>query len=154
MERKYRQRGYQDNSERKDTPVKEKEKEKTKVDPGYGSRPSPRIETRFVDVIRCANCSAVVEATTISFTEQCKKCEADLHSCKNCSYFDPGARFECKKPIELRVAKKAERNMCLLFASKVSVEKQQNNEAKRPAAAPKEQPVSSGRQAFENLFKK
>jgi len=144
MDRKYRQRGYQD--EQKETP---KERPKPKAEPGFGQRPSPRIETRFTDVIRCANCSTAIEMMgNIPFTDQCKKCGADLHSCKNCRYFDPGARFECQKPIEARIAKKADRNMCMQFSVKVSVEKQQ------PQQEVKKENVSSGRKAFDDLFKK
>ena len=144
MDRKYRQRGYQD--DQKEAP---KERPKQKTEPGYGPRQSPRIETRFTDVIRCANCSAVVETLAgVAFTDQCKKCNSDLHSCKNCRFFDPGARFECQKPIEARIAKKADRNMCMQFAVKVSVEKQQ------PQMEVKKETVSSGRKAFDDLFKK
>ena len=146
MDRKYRQRGYQD--DQRDQP---KERPRPKADPGFGPKPPTRIETRFTDVIRCSNCSAIVETMggTVQFTDQCKKCGTDLHSCKNCRYFDPGARFECQKPIETRVVKKADRNMCMQFAVKVSVEKQQPKEAEG-----KKETISSGRKAFENLFKK
>ncbi|MEW6731251.1 MAG: hypothetical protein AB1489_07930 [Acidobacteriota bacterium] len=144
MERKYRQKGYQD--EAKDQP---KTKERAKSEPGYGPRPSPRIETRFMEIMRCANCSAAIENIgEITFTDQCKKCGADLHSCKNCRYFDPGARFECQKPIESRIAKKADRNMCMQFTPKIAVEKQQPRETKKEAN------VSSARKAFDDLFKK
>jgi hypothetical protein len=146
MDRKYRQRGYQD-----DQKDQSRERPKQKPDSGYGPKPSPRIETRFTDAIRCSNCSAAVESIdgSVQFTDQCKKCNADLHSCKNCSYFDPGARFECQKPIETRIAKKADRNMCMQFAMKVSVEKQQPKEYEA-----KKETVSSGRKAFDDLFKK
>jgi hypothetical protein len=144
MDRKYRQKGYQDE------PKEPRERPKQKADPGFGAKPSPRIETRFTDVIRCSNCSAIIETVgNVAFTDQCKKCESDLHSCKNCRYFDPGARFECQKPIEARIPKKGERNMCMQFAVKVSVEKQQPKEVEM-----KKEIISSGRKAFEDLFKK
>jgi hypothetical protein len=146
MDRKYRQRGYQD--DQRDQP---RERPKQKADQGFGAKPPTRIETRFTDVIRCSNCSAIVETMggNVAFTDQCKKCNSDLHSCKNCSFFDPGARFECQKPIEARVAKKGDRNMCMQFAMKVSVEKQQPKEIEG-----KKEVISSGRKAFEDLFKK
>lgn len=148
MDRKYRQKGYQE-----DAPEgKEANKEpKPKQDVGFGSRPSPRIETRYTEVTRCSNCSTIIDVVgNIGFNDQCKKCGTDLHSCKNCCYFDPGARFECQKPIEMRVAKKFDGNMCLQFAMKVSIEKQQAQESKKVT---KEQ-VSPGKLAFDALFKK
>jgi hypothetical protein len=145
---KYRQKGYQEeNTENKEAPKETRAKQEL----GFGSRPSPRIETRYTEVTRCSNCSTIVDTTlAIGFNEQCKKCSADLHSCKNCRYFDPGARFECQKPIEMRVAKKFDGNMCLQFAMKVSVEKQQAQEFKKVT----KEPVSPGKLAFDALFKK
>ena len=144
MERKYRQKGYQEES--KDSP---KERPKSRQD-NFGPRQSAKIETRFTDVIRCSNCSTIFEVIdgNVAFADQCKKCKSDLHSCKNCRYFDPGARFECQKPVDARIAKKTEKNMCMQFAVKVSVEKQ------LPAPETKRENISSGRKAFDDLFKK
>lgn len=143
MDRKYKQKGYQEEQK--------EQRPRSKADSGFGSRPSPRIETRFTDIIRCSNCSSAVEVVgSVSFTDQCKKCQADLHSCKNCIFFDPSAHFECKKPIEARVAKKNERNMCMQFQIKVSVEKLQTT----PKAPRPKEPPSAARQAFDALFKK
>ncbi|MBI4854213.1 MAG: hypothetical protein HY819_20640 [Acidobacteria bacterium] len=145
---KYRQKGYQEeNTETKEPPKESRAKQEL----GFGSRPSPRIETRYTEVTRCSNCSTIVDTTlSIGFNEQCKKCGNYLHSCKNCRYFDPGARFECQKPIEMRVAKKSEGNMCLQFSMKVSVEKQQAQESKKVV----KESISPGKLAFDALFKK
>ncbi len=146
---KYRQKGYQEEITESKEPPKES---RAKQDVGYGSRPSPRIETRYTELTRCSNCSTIIEAIgNIAFNEQCKKCGTDLHSCKNCRYFDPGSRFECQKPIEMRVAKKFDGNMCLQFTMKVSVEKQQAQDSKKIT---KEQVASPGKVAFDALFKK
>lgn len=142
MERKYKHKGYQ---EEQSTPAPTRQK-------SVGFGPSSKIETRFVEVVRCSNCSNIIDTLgAISFTDQCNKCKADLHSCKNCAFFDPAARFECKKPIQARIPKKAERNMCMQFQMKVSVEKLQSSLEyhRRPKEAP-----SAARQAFEALFKK
>lgn len=145
---KYRQKGYQEENTENKEPIKES---RAKQELGFGSRPSPRIETRYTELTRCSNCSTIIDTTlNIGFNEQCKKCGVDLHSCKNCRYFDPGARFECQKPIEMRVTKKFDGNMCMQFSMKVSVEKQQAQELKKVT---KEQ-VSPGKMAFDALFKK
>lgn len=77
---------------------------------------------------------------------QCPKCGFELHSCKQCMYFDPGSRFECMQPVPVRIAKKDARNDCQLYEMRVTREK----ETSTPAAA---RPTDA-RQAFENLFKK
>jgi len=35
----------------------------------------------------------------INFDSSCPKCNADLHSCRQCTHFDPGGAPRCNKPI-------------------------------------------------------
>ena len=70
----------------------------------------------------------------------------ELHSCKQCTYFDPSSRFECTQPIPERIPRKDQRNDCTFYSMRVMVEK----ETSTPAA----QRPNDARQAFENLFKK
>jgi hypothetical protein len=93
-------------------------------------------------VSRCAQCGNVLQGGG----EKCPKCGFELHSCKQCMYFDPGSRFECMQPIKERIAKKDERNDCSFYEIRVTREK----ETSTPATA---RPTDA-RQAFENLFKK
>jgi hypothetical protein len=79
-------------------------------------------------------------------TGQCPKCGFELHSCKQCAYFDPGSRFECMQPIPVRIPRKDARNDCQLYEMRVTREK----ETSTPAVAR----PNDARQAFENLFKK
>jgi hypothetical protein len=76
---------------------------------------------------------------------QCPKCGFELHSCKQCSYFDPSRRFECMQPVTERVAKKDTHNECPSFSISVRVEKQTSTGT---ASAP-----NDARKAFDNLFK-
>lgn len=79
-------------------------------------------------------------------TGLCPKCGFELHSCKQCAYFDPGSRFECMKPVAVRVPRKDMRNDCTLYELRVAREKETSTPATlRP---------NDARQAFENLFKK
>jgi hypothetical protein len=95
-------------------------------------------------VSRCAQCGTVLQA--IPPTGLCPKCGFELHSCKQCMYFDPGSRFECMQPIKERIAKKDVRNDCTFFEIRVTREKETSTPASlRP---------NDARQAFENLFKK
>ncbi len=81
----------------------------------------------------------------IEFSSQCPKCGADLHSCKNCVFFDPSKRFECCEPIPERIAGKAVKNDCQSFEGRTTVEKITTSGSQKPQDA---------RDAFENLFKK
>jgi predicted RNA-binding Zn-ribbon protein involved in translation (DUF1610 family) len=96
-------------------------------------------------VSRCSQCGTVLQGLTEA-AGQCPKCGFELHSCKQCTYFDPSSRFECMQPIPERIARKDARNECTFYSMRVTREK----ETSTPAAAK----PSDARQAFENLFKK
>jgi hypothetical protein len=83
----------------------------------------------------------------IRVTDKCKTCDTDLHTCRNCLNFDPSARNECTKPVEVRISNKSMNNLCPFFEPKVLVEKQGSG-----AAPPTV--VDGHRQAFLDLFKK
>ena len=145
---KYRQHGYQDREEK---PHREKESGDRPSSPGnrpgnrdntFGPRPVNLPGTRAVS--RCTQCGTVLQGMPPG--ELCPKCGFELHSCKQCAYFDPGSRFECMQPVTERVAKKDARNNCTFYEIRVTREKETSTPASlRP---------NDARQAFENLFKK
>jgi hypothetical protein len=136
MSRKYRQAGY-----------REDEREKRLKPPPRPRGAGSRIETRFHLITRCNNCAAEIQiADQIQVTDKCRNCGTDLHTCRNCLSFDPSARNECTKAIEVRVSNKSINNICLFFEPKILVEKQGSG------AAPAKE--NSHRQAFLDLFKK
>jgi hypothetical protein len=138
MSRKYRQSGYQDTDRDRDRKPKPPPRQK-----GAGGR----VETTFHLITRCNNCAAEIQVMDqISVTEKCQNCNTDLHTCRNCLNFDPQARNECIKPVEVRITNKGSNNVCPLFDPKVLIEKQGSG------AAPKV--VDTHRQAFLDLFKK
>ncbi len=140
--RKYRQRGYQDRSEEK-VKIDRPASGPAKKDNTFGPRPLQMPARRQVS--RCAQCGTLLTSVAEPIGK-CVKCGFDLHSCKQCTYFDPSSRFECSQPITVRIAKKDARNECPLYSMSIRVEK----ETSTPAVA---KPVDA-RQAFENLFKK
>ncbi|MCL2877901.1 MAG: hypothetical protein FWF13_03880 [Acidobacteria bacterium] len=143
MSRKYRQSGYMD-LKRDDKPKPASRPEKSEF------KGSGRVETKFQMVTRCNNCAAEIPvAGEIQAIDRCKNCGNDLHSCRNCLNFDPAARNECIKPVEVRVTSKNKNNFCLFFKAKVLIEKQGSGAA--PAASGR--PVDPHRQAFLDLFK-
>ncbi|MGB8060893.1 MAG: hypothetical protein WCF26_03290 [Candidatus Sulfotelmatobacter sp.] len=107
-----------------------------------GPRPVNLPGTR--EVSRCSQCGTVLQG--MPSDEKCPKCGFELHSCKQCTYFDPGSRFECMQPVKERIAKKDTRNECTLYEMRVTREKETSTPASlRP---------NDARAAFENLFKK
>ena len=144
-DRKYRHRGYMDNNDR------EPQRSRPQSGPqGQGQqRPQDREGPRspkmmaFGEAIKCANCG-IAAPTSINFTSTCTKCKAELHSCRQCSYFDPSAHFECSnKKIAKRIVNKNANNVCELFAPRTVVERQTSSGAPTDARA-----------AFAKLFKK
>ena len=145
MAAKYRQHGYQDSDHesRKESGKVSGEKSSAppKRDNTFGPRPVNMPGTRAVS--RCAQCGTVLQGTSDG---QCPKCGFELHSCKQCMYFDPGSRFECMQPVKERVAKKDVRNQCASYEIRVTREKETSTPASlRP---------NDARAAFDNLFKK
>lgn len=135
-DRKYRQRGYMESDRERE----QRPKQQPKPQDHEGPR-SPRMMA-FGEKVKCAACGAAVPAN-ISLDSTCPKCKADLHTCRLCTSFDPGARFECRKPITARIVNKGARNTCELFAPRTVVERETSSG--KPTDA---------RQAFANLFKK
>ncbi len=136
MTRKYRTPGYQDD-----------ERERKPKPPPRAKGPAGRVETRFHHITRCNNCAAEIQVMDqVQVTDKCKNCGTDLHTCRNCLHFDPSARNECRKPVEVRVTNKSANNICTFFEPKILVEKQGSG------ASPAK--VDSHRQAFYDLFKK
>ena len=140
-DRKYRQRGYQDRGDERKSSGERSGAPPPKKDTTFGPRPVKLPGTRAVS--RCTQCGTVLPSPP---GDKCPKCGFELHSCKQCMYFDPGSRFECTQPIPARIPKKDARNECTFYEIRVTREKETSTPASlRPTDA---------RQAFENLFKK
>jgi hypothetical protein len=137
-DRKYRQRGYQEDDRRGEQRSKPQQPEARRDREGPRS---PRMMA-FGEKVKCAACGAIV-AATIRNDSTCPKCNTDLHTCRQCTYFDPGSRFECRKPLTARIVNKGGRNTCELFAARTVVERETSSG--KPTDA---------KQAFANLFKK
>lgn len=145
-DRKYRQRGYQDDD--KDRAPKP-QTPRSAPEPGAPagarriSQDGPRNINMpgFREVVRCAQCGNVGSAA-VSLDARCARCGADLHACAQCASFDPGSRFECMETIPARVAPKNTRNTCTLFAPRITVE--------RETTTPR---TDDPRKAFDDLFK-
>jgi hypothetical protein len=142
-DRKYRQRGYQDEprAPRQETrPAAKKE---------YAPRGQPPIAPKtfnmpgFREVVRCARCGyELTAATAWSPDGACTKCGADLHTCAQCLHFDTGATFECQQAVPIRISPKDAKNVCTLYEPRTTVERETKTTA-----------PTSARSAFDDLFK-
>jgi ribosomal protein S27E len=150
-DRKYRQRGYQDDPReprREPRPAEKKE---------YAPRGQPPIAPKtfnmpgFREVVRCTRCgNELTVAAAWSAEGTCARCGADLHTCAQCSNFDTSAAFECQKPVPARVSPKDGRNVCQLFEARTTVERETTSGGTSGGASGS---GPSARKAFDDLFK-
>ena len=141
-DRKYRQRGYQDADT--DRERKAQVPKGPQGPPARGDRPEgPRTPNLMSaqQVVRCSRCAGEI-APPFGLEARCGRCGADLHSCAQCAFFDPGARFQCMQAVTVRIAVKDARNECPLWEPRKTVERQTHSVA-----------TGSARQAFDDLFK-
>jgi len=110
-DRKYRQRGYQDdNRDRAPRPAGPRPAPEPGAPAGARriSQDGPKNINMpgFRHVVRCAQCGHLTPED-IGFNDRCSRCGAELHSCAQCVSFDPGSRFECAQPVSERVSPKS-----------------------------------------------
>ncbi|MFB3915997.1 MAG: hypothetical protein ACE14M_04670 [Terriglobales bacterium] len=146
-DRKYRQPGYQDRGEQRDKPQSGGAPKPRPRDSTFGPRPLQMPGTRAIS--RCAQCGVVLPA--LGEITQCPQCKAPLHTCKQCAYFDPASRFECRQPVPEPIAKKDALNNCSFYAISVRVERETTTGVSATGGSGR---VEDARRAFENLFKK
>jgi hypothetical protein len=153
-DRKYRQRGYQDEPRErqpragKPAPPKERTPGGRPLQDASGPR-TPNLMASH-EVFRCARCGNLLPLS-VDPTSRCGKCGVDLHACIQCASFDTSARWECTQNAKLpaRVAPKDERNLCGHFAPRTTIERQTSS----PTVQQESSGSSSARKAFDDLFK-
>ena len=140
-DRKYRQRGYQDDGPRERRPQGPK-KPLEPYDPRTPRDPRVPNMPGFRDVFRCTACGHI-ESLDVAPETMCSKCGVALHACVQCASFDAGSRLECMQPITVRVSPKDTRNACELFSPRIKVERETGS-----TVAP-----NNAKKAFDDLFK-
>ncbi len=143
---KYRQRGYREDEH--DDERKQKRREPR--EPDLGNREQIRMLRHAIDrnvtlVVRCSRCGHQVPRRQLEIDQNttCSKCKTPLHSCRHCKSFDPHARFECRAPIEERIADKGAANACEQFKPAEAID----------ATARRADTTEDARSAFHKLFK-
>jgi hypothetical protein len=142
-DRKYKQRGYSESPA--STPRRPPGAERpASPPPERGEKPRGRgLGSPSESVFRCARCGeAAAIGSALAFEARCAGCGTDLHTCTNCTAFDPGARFECRREIAQRVSPKDRANRCEQFDPR----------ARQEFAQEKPKP-GDARSAFDALFK-
>ena len=67
-------------------------------------------------MVRCFSCQTENSVPGIvGLRDECTKCSADLHVCKNCVHHDPKVYNECKEPQADVVRDKERSNFCDFF---------------------------------------
>ena len=157
-DRKYRQNGYMDTSR------DNREYREDRPKPN-GPRPpldvtGPRLPrlVQHVAASRCFNCATTLPPDT-DFSGTCPKCGTELHCCKQCSHFEPSTRFQCLKPIPVRIPVKDKMNECTLFTPRVTVAREgtaggPSVTSPMPMGPPAPRNPEDARSAFDRLFKK
>lgn len=146
-DRKYRQRGYQDDPrDREGRGPRAEKKAPAPRAPGRQLQDASGPKTPNLmashEVFRCARCGNRL-SLPVEGGARCGRCGVDVHSCINCVSFDTSARWECTQPIAARVAPKDEGNPCTFFEARTTVERQTGTTGGPPSA----------RAAFDALFK-
>jgi hypothetical protein len=159
-DRKYRQRGYQDDPRERQPrgpkPQPPKERAPGRVLQDERGPKTPNLMAAH-EVFRCARCGNLL-SLPVGLLDSCSKCGVDLHSCIQCVSFDTSARWECTQndQIPARVSPKDERNTCRLMTPRTRVERQTSTApgpASAPAAPGDSSASTSARKAFDDLFK-
>jgi hypothetical protein len=158
-DRKYKQRGYQDDDRAERGPRRPvtdtdqpRRPERAPGAPAGARRISSEGAKNpnmpgFREVARCARCGGLVDAQIFS-RSKCSKCGQDLRSCAQCVHFDPGARFECTQQIAARISPKDVLNECQFFTARTTWEREASSAQASSPAEP-----SGARKAFDDLFK-
>ena len=157
-DRKYRQRGYQDDQRDRERgpkgpkPSPPKERAPGRVLQDERGPKTPNLMAAH-EVFRCARCGNLL-SVPVAVDARCSRCAVDIHSCIQCVSFDTSARWECAQndKIPARISPKDERNVCDLFTPRTTIERQTSTSSSSPAAG-SATTTNSARKAFDDLFK-
>ncbi len=140
MDRKYRQKGYQDSA-----PHEGRGGGRAEVPKRLEGAPKGRgAERNRAEVFRCKLCGERNDPD-VAATSLCRKCRAPLHACNQCRHFDGGARWQCRQEIPAPVVSKSAANDCAFYAPAVTLDLTGAKAAETPDTA---------RAAFDRLFGK
>jgi len=94
----------------------------------------------------CWKCGERIEYPTgsrVGRRDTCPKCDADLHSCRNCQFYDRSKNNQCSEPQAEWVRDKEAANLCDYFSPNPIL-----SAAKRSSS-----PADDAKKRFDSLFK-
>ncbi|MCP5112489.1 MAG: hypothetical protein GY953_16815 [bacterium] len=152
-DRRYRQRGYMDDTNHEDRSREDRRPRGPRQPLDVTGPRLPRM-VQTVAAARCYNCATMLPEG-VDYYGDCPRCGAALHCCKQCAHFEPSQRLQCSKPLKVRVGSKDKANECELFETRVTVARDASREDSSPVVAnPSPRSTKDARAAFDNLFKK
>ena len=81
----------------------------------------------------CWRCGELLQdiPMPLSRTETCRHCQADIHVCKQCNFYDTSKASHCGEPIAEHVNDKTRANFCgyLIVNTDIAVNPQANSQA-------------------------
>ncbi len=83
-------------------------------------------------------------ANRVGKRDTCPRCDADLHSCRNCRLYDPTKNNQCAEPQAEWVREKEAANYCDYFSPNPAVQA-------RGSSAPSK--AEDAKKKFDSLFK-
>lgn len=94
---------------------------------------------------RCFSCGHQFELPMEVFrSTRCPSCGADVRVCKNCTFYEPGAHWDCRETIPEAVRDKDRANFCGYFRL--------GENPATPSAAGDDGSRSEAKNAFDALF--
>jgi len=94
---------------------------------------------------------AITDPEPIGRSLRCVTCGKDLRSCKNCRFFLPGSRGDCRETSAEPQSDKERANFCDWFSLDQKYRVQSPGQKNEKSGASKS--AEAGRAAFNNLFK-
>ena len=73
----------------------------------------------MTQTLTCWKCGTSLAEVPVPFARvaECPACRGDLHVCRMCVFFDPGARRGCKEPVADEVSDRERANFCGYFTA-------------------------------------
>lgn len=77
--------------------------------------PAPLVQPRKMKCHGCGSEHELAPGDRVRFREECARCSADLHVCRNCTHHDPSVYNECRESSAERILDKERANRCDYF---------------------------------------
>jgi len=92
---------------------------------------------------KCGEAVPLAAGARVGTRDACSRCGADLHSCRNCDFYDPSKNNHCSEPQAEWVRDKEASNYCDYYRP----------HGARAGGVRSASPAASAKQKFDSLFK-